>query len=638
LTDVDSKGLNIQLNLLFQNLAENEVRPAVSDAFLVFNNSFVPGESVRVPISIPNLRASSAMSLNPSLDGSAYSPQSRVGISVTVGNESGTAFDGSLALAIEDTAGATVENLPPITITALSGLTSVVFMSEWYTGATLAEGYKLVARLSNALGMEVGQGEVSFTITSIQQLTAQIVTDKAMYGANETATLTSAVTNGTQNQGLAGLSATVTILDPSASAIFSETRALSDLLPSSGTSFKSFWSVGTVAPGNYTAVLSITMANGLTATSSAGFSIASSLDQAKSLSGTITITPNGIIEGETTHLDYTVQNIGNVLDVPQVTLEILIVDPVTGVVARTLTDFASLNAREVFANGMTFESAGLAPANYLFILRGTIGDVVQTLSSAVLTINPNPNTAPTANAGPDLIGLVGQSVSLDGTGSSDPEGGPLTYTWAFVSVPEGSALTNANLTGANTATPSFVPDVRGSYILSLVVNDGNLDSQTDQVAVYVAPPIQIDLHPETINLKSNGASTSITVVLFSPLLDSFAPLTAPDGVTMTATFSFTHAYVDMGGNVVSFTTPITDYPGDDFVQAVDLDGDGTIDGYQVTLKIDRQLIINGFKDSTGALRITQPTALTSTAFGNGIRIGSDINTAIAPPDVTKGGK
>jgi hypothetical protein len=186
--------------------------------------------------------------------------------------------------------------------------------------------------------------------------------------------------------------------------------------------------------------------------------------------------------------------------------------------------------------------------------------------------------------------------------------------------------------------PSFVPDVRGSYILSLVVNDGLLDSQTDQAAVYVSPPIQIDLHPETINLKSNGASTSVTVVLFSPLIESFALLTAPDGITVTATFSLTQTYIDMGGNAVSFTTPITDYPGDDFVQAVDLDGDGTIDGYQVVLKIDRQLIINGFTDSSGALRITQPTPLTSTAFGAGIQIGSDINTAIAPPDVTKGGK
>jgi hypothetical protein len=60
------------------------------------------------------------------------------------------------------------------------------------------------------------------------------------------------------------------------------------------------------------------------------------------------------------------------------------------------------------------------------------------------------------------------------------------------------------------------------------------------------------------------------------------------------------------------------------------DGDGTTDGYQLTLKIDRQLIIDDFTDSNGQLRITQPTELTSTAYGGGIAIGSDVNTAIAP--------
>jgi hypothetical protein len=219
---------------------------------------------------------------------------------------------------------------------------------------------------------------------------------------------------------------------------------------------------------------------------------------------------------------------------------------------------------------------------------------------------------------------------LDGTGSSDPEGDPLTYRWAFVSVPQDSARTNADLNGAHTATPSFTPDLNGSYMLSLVVNDGTLDSQIDLVAVYVSPPIQIDLHPETINLKSNGGSTSVTVVLSSPLLSSFAPLTGSDGVTVTAIFVFSHTYTDKNGQAVTFTTPTTDYPGAHSVMAVDLDGDGTIDGYQLILKIDRQLIIAGFTGSDGKLKITQPTPLTSTAIGNGLTIGSDTNNAIAP--------
>ncbi|RME29209.1 MAG: hypothetical protein D6806_01720, partial [Deltaproteobacteria bacterium] len=90
------------------------------------------------------------------------------------------------------------------------------------------------------------------------------------------------------------------------------------------------------------------------------------------------------------------------------------------------------------------------------------------------------NNPPVADAGPDRQVEVGQTVTLDGSSSSDPDGDQLSYAWSFDSIPQGSS---ARLSGADTATPSFQADVEGQYVVKLVVSDGQVDSQPDTVTI-----------------------------------------------------------------------------------------------------------------------------------------------------------
>ena len=95
-------------------------------------------------------------------------------------------------------------------------------------------------------------------------------------------------------------------------------------------------------------------------------------------------------------------------------------------------------------------------------------------------MNQSPiNQSPIADAGPDQNVTTGQIVQLDGSASSDPEGGPLTCNWTL-STPAGSSAALSDPTAVN---PTFTPDVDGEYVATLVVNDGNSYSAPDSVTI-----------------------------------------------------------------------------------------------------------------------------------------------------------
>ena len=120
----------------------------------------------------------------------------------------------------------------------------------------------------------------------------------------------------------------------------------------------------------------------------------------------------------------------------------------------------------------------------LYELALTVNDGNPSSEDTVQIMATTPNVPPNANAGADMTVHFGDTAVLDGSASNDPDHGPqpLTYLWSFVAVPTGSQLTNGAVSGANTVSPSFTPDVVGTYVLQLMVFDGK-DAGFDNVAV-----------------------------------------------------------------------------------------------------------------------------------------------------------
>jgi trimeric autotransporter adhesin len=137
--------------------------------------------------------------------------------------------------------------------------------------------------------------------------------------------------------------------------------------------------------------------------------------------------------------------------------------------AATLTNATSAQANFVADQAGSFDVQ--------LIVRDNVG-----ASSSASVVRITSNGPPTANAGNAQNVTVGGVVSLNGTGSSDPNGDALTYAWTL-SAPSGSA---AVLNSTTSATPSFTADVAGAYTATLTVRDGRLDSAPANVVVTAA--------------------------------------------------------------------------------------------------------------------------------------------------------
>ncbi|MEO8584317.1 MAG: PKD domain-containing protein, partial [Flavitalea sp.] len=162
-------------------------------------------------------------------------------------------------------------------------------------------------------------------------------------------------------------------------------------------------------------------------------------------------------------------------------------------------------------NKKTTNVLSLVAGTYVFKLKvidDKGGSSEDQITVNVKAIPPPVNKLPVAKAGNDLtITLPNNKITLNGNGSSDPDGTISSYSWTKITGPNQYVIANPN--SANTDVTKLT---EGTYAFKLRVTDnkGAVDADTIMVTVNPAPP-PLNIPP----VAEAGANKTVTLPIDS---------------------------------------------------------------------------------------------------------------------------
>ena len=202
--------------------------------------------------------------------------------------------------------------------------------------------------------------------------------------------------------------------------------------------------------------------------------------------------------------------------------------------------------------------------------RGLAGSLIFISGLLGMAGCPQINLPPVADAGPDRTVVAGSVVQLDGSGSHDLEGRPLTFAWKQTVGPD------VVLTGANTARPEFTaPNDEVVLSFELMISNGELeDADAVHVTVTVSPP-----QNQTPIADDQSVTTTKNTPVFIMLVAS-----DPDGDALTYLIVDPPVRGSLAGTAPNVTyTPQADHVGS--VSFTFVVNDGQVDSNVATVTL-----------------------------------------------------
>ncbi len=258
----------------------------------------------------------------------------------------------------------------------------------------------------------------------------------------------------------------------------------------------------------------------------------------------------------------------------------------------------------------TFQAPDLNGGNDRLVFHLTVTDNQGDKDTDSVTVSVSWNNAkPNADAGLDQTVTFGQKVTLDGSGSTDPEGSMVSYQW---NASGGVGTFPATLSGV---TPSFTaPSKEGWVIYTLTVTDNGSESDTDYVKITVIPGTNDSPRADagdnqnvtegaTVFLDSSGSTDTDGNIVNRQWTQTAGPDVTFNASAVKPTFKAPEV---SDATMLTFALTVTD-------------DDGATDTATVTVTVN---------DSGSAQEDppTAPTGVTANASADGIEVSWNVST------------